>query len=127
MNPTQHSKISPNVQTATLVCVGQSGAMYWVTQFHCIQLTAVCTERHCNVAQRFALRQLRERHDTELLYTTRSTHARLIGVIINNLRKTCPRKEFNYLAKQSLASNHVPFPKLENLKSNTKIPFLSSK
>ena len=108
----QSGQIGPDAPVARFVRIGQGRAMYTVAQSHRIQLAAVGRQRHLDVAQRLAPRQLSKRHDAKLFGTRQASHAGIARIAIHDASKARPGNKLHDLCKQRLACVHGMAPRI---------------
>ncbi len=72
----------------------------------------VARQRHLDVAQRLAPRQLTKRHDAKLLATRQASHAGIARIAIHDASKARPGDKLHDLCKQRLAYVHGMAPRI---------------
>jgi predicted nucleic acid-binding protein len=86
-----------NAPVARLVGVGQSAAAHLATQPHVIEFGRLRAQTRLDVAQAFAVGQLREGHRQKLVQAAESANVEIAVIFRHQTAKGMPRRELHKL------------------------------
>ena len=102
-----HGQRVINVPIPLVQCVRKRRSSRYAAQAHMEQLALVGRQTGFDVAQRFAPRQLRERHHAKQVCTTQGAHSRIATVAVDDATEGLPRHILHDLRKQRFAHVHM--------------------
>ena len=105
------SEVSPDAPVSSLVGIGQRGATHCLAQSHRVELGGVGTQGGLDVAQGFALGQLRVGHDVKVLGAGQRRDPGVPRVTGYDACETGPRHKLHQLREKRLAKIHGQSPK----------------
>ena len=104
------SEVGVDAPVARLVCVGQCVARDFSAYAHVIKFASGHAQACLNVAQAFAVRELREGHAKKLVPARKGLYLVIATVTFDALAKRGLREEVRELRKNRSAIVHMPFP-----------------
>ena len=100
------SQLEVDAPVARLVGIGQRRASDCRANAHVVKLTGLSRQTHFDIAQAFAVGQLRKGHDAKLLGATEAARPVIAAVSIDDAMEGLPRQKVHDLRKQGLAEVH---------------------
>src|SRR5450756_2541700 len=100
------SQLEVDAPVARFVGIGQRRASDRRADAHVVKLAGLSRQTHFDIAQAFAVGQLREGHDAKLLGATEAARPVIAAVTIDDAMEGLPRKEVHDLREQGLAEVH---------------------
>jgi hypothetical protein len=100
------SQLEVDAPVTRLVSIGQRRASHRCADAHVVKLASLSRQTHFDIAQAFAVGQLREGHDAKLLGATEAARPLIAAVSIDDAMEGLPRQELHDLRKQGLADVH---------------------
>ena len=100
------SQLEVDAPVAQLVGIGQRRASDCRADAHVVKLPGLSRQTHFDIAQAFAVGQLREGHDAKLLGATEAARPVIAAVPIDDAMEGLPRQEVHDLREQGLAEVH---------------------
>lgn len=106
-----------NTPVSRLVGIGQRRAFDFLAKPHVIKLGGLRRQADLDVAQAFAVSQLRKCHDAELLGTGHRLDVAIAVVAIDDAMKRLPGQKVHELSEQRLAEVHRRFRRKQSQKT----------
>ena len=100
------SQLEVDAPVARFVGISQRRASDRRADAHVVKLAGLSRQTHFDIAQAFAVGQLREGHDAKLLGATKAARPVIAAVTIDDPMEGLPRQEVHDLREQRLAEVH---------------------